>query len=124
MDFTANSNSDEVTRGRAARRTSTCFYMLPHQYLTHLCTQSHIRVNFHIIRRNKASKSNFKNSTLFVRINYVSENHYFVHTGCKVFISSKCHDLTAETPCFTKKKYINFEIFDRSRHRLPKHVLF
>ena len=50
------------------------------------------------IRRDKASKSNFKTLllTLFICANYVFVDYYFVSIDYKIFISSKCcDDLTA-----------------------------
>jgi len=72
------------------------------------------------IRRDKASKSNSKNSTLFVRASYMFMDYYFIpSTGCKTFASmlSQLDNLTSYT-LRNDKKYINFEIFGRSQHKL------
>jgi len=37
--------------------------------------------------------SNFKNSTLFVRANYVFMDYYFIRIDCKIFVSSKYFQL-------------------------------
>jgi len=44
---------------------------------------------------NLMSKSNSNNSTLFVRVLYVSSDINFVSTNCRIFVLSKyCYDLT------------------------------
>ena len=48
------------------------------------------------IRHDKASKSNSKNSMLFIHAKYVLVAYYFVSTDYKTFVLNKCCDgLTA-----------------------------
>jgi len=51
---------------------------------------------------NLMSKSNSNDSTVFVRVLYVSPDANFVSTNCRTFVLSKyCYDLTAPDAIFT-----------------------
>jgi len=97
IEFRTKNEITRITRLSIMKVTRTTRFVLLYRYRTHTFAQIFIECS----RINYVSKSNCKNSMLFVRVIFVSGISNFVVTSCTVSISSTyCHELTARDAIF------------------------